>query len=117
MKKTSAFLLGIPIGALNILLGAGGGMIAVPALKKCGLNQKQAQANAVAVILPLTIISLIIYTKKEYVNFFDSLWILPFAAGGALLGTVGLEKISAPLLKKIFAGFMIWAGVRMFMKS
>ena len=72
MKKTSAFLLGIPIGALNILLGAGGGMIAVPALKKCGLNQKQAQANAVAVILPLTIISLIIYTKKEYVNFFDT---------------------------------------------
>ena len=117
MKKTSAFLLGIPIGALNILLGAGGGMIAVPALKKGGLNQKQAQANAVAVILPLTIISLIIYTKKEYVNFFDSLWILPFAAGGALLGTVVLEKISAPLLKKIFAGFMIWAGVRMFMKS
>ncbi len=116
MKKSSVFLLGIPIGAVNILLGAGGGLLAVPALKKCGLNQKQAQANAVAVMLPLSIISLIIYTKKEYVNFFDSLWILPFAAAGALLGAFILQKLSAPILKKIFAVFMIWAGVRMLLK-
>lgn len=61
---------GALVGIINILLGAGGGILAVPILKKNGLTQKQAQANAVAVILPLTIISFIIYIKKDYVNFF-----------------------------------------------
>ena len=54
MKKQSNFLmiiLGILIGLINGFLGAGGGMVAVPALKHFGLSQKEAHENAVAVIL------------------------------------------------------------------
>ena len=43
---------GFFIGIINGLLGAGGGMLAVPALKKLGLSQKDAHRNALAVILP-----------------------------------------------------------------
>lgn len=113
MKKYSLALLGVLVGLVNILLGAGGGILAVPILKKCGCTQKQAQANAVAVILPLTVISIIIYAKQQYVNFFDTIWIVPLAVGGAVLGTLVFKKLSSEILRKVFALFMIWAGVRM----
>lgn len=116
MKKSTVGAAGTLIGIINVLLGAGGGLLAVPILKKCGLTQKQAQANAVAVILPLTIISFIIYTKKQYVNFLDSLWIIPFAVLGGLIGTFVFQKLSSTILKKIFGIFMIWAGLRMLWK-
>lgn len=116
MKKSTVGAAGALVGLVNVLLGAGGGILAVPILKKCGLTQKQAQANAVAVILPLTIISFIIYIKKQYVNFFDSLWIIPFAVLGALVGTFVFRKLSSSVLKRIFGVFMIWAGVRMLWK-
>ena len=106
-------LLGIPIGILNILLGAGGGIVAVPLLKKCGCDQKTAQANAVAVMLPLTLISMIIYAKKNYVNFFVSAWIIPFAAVGAWAGTLLLQKIETKTMQKIFGIVLLWAGGRM----
>ncbi|MGN0570781.1 MAG: sulfite exporter TauE/SafE family protein [Candidatus Fimenecus sp.] len=113
MKKISLTLLGVLVGIINILLGAGGGILAVPILKKCGCDQKQAQANAVAVILPLTIFSFIIYAKQDYVNFFQRIWIVPFAAVGAVLGTLVFRKLSSNTLRKVFAVFMIWAGARM----
>ena len=41
------FLIGIPIGIINVTLGAGGGIISVPILKAAGMSQKQAQANTI----------------------------------------------------------------------
>lgn len=61
MKKAKMFIFGILVGAVNSLLGAGGGMVAVPLLRQSGLTQKQAQASSVAVILPLSLISAGIY--------------------------------------------------------
>lgn len=116
MKKLSLGALGVLVGVVNILLGAGGGILAVPILKKCGLDQKQAQANAVAVILPLTLISFILYAKGQYVHFTANAWILPFSCLGAILGAAIFKKLSPRILKKVFAVFMIWAGVRMLWK-
>ena len=56
--KPAAF--GVAVGLVNGVFGAGGGMLAVPLLKKSGLDQKQSHANAVAVILPITVISAIL---------------------------------------------------------
>ena len=55
--KTKKYLFGFLIGIVNALFGAGGGMIAVPFLRTLGLSQKQAQATAICVILPLTVVS------------------------------------------------------------
>ena len=57
---------GLAIGIINGLLGAGGGMIAVPLLQKLGLDRKQAHANAVAVILPITVLSAVLYLVNGY---------------------------------------------------
>lgn len=99
-----------------MLFGSGGGIIAVPILKKAGLNQKEAQANAIAVIFPLTIITLIIYFKQGYVNLSDIKYLFPTAALGAIAGTLIFKKLSNRFLKIIFGLFMIWAGVRMLTK-
>ena len=65
MQTVLLALAGGAVGLVNVLIGAGGGILAVPVLKRTGLDQKQAQANAVAVILPLTALSFIIYAKSD----------------------------------------------------
>jgi len=112
--KTAAF--GLLIGVVNGLLGAGGGMIAVPLLKKMGLEQKQAHTNAVALILPISILSAILYLYKDYVNLSSALPFIPTGILGAVLGTYFLKKISPLWLKRIFGVFMVYAGVRLLIK-
>lgn len=107
---------GLLIGAVNGLLGAGGGMVAVPLLKKLGLNQKEAHANAIAVILPISVLSAGLYLFKDYVDLSDSLAYIPTGIAGALIGTYILKKISPKWLKRIFGCFMVYAGVRLLMK-
>lgn len=115
-KKLSLVFSGLLIGIINGLLGAGGGMIAVPMLKKTGLEQKEAHANAVAIILPISILSAILYLYKEYVSIPDAMPFIPTGILGSIIGTYFLKKISPVFLKKLFGGFMIYAGVRLLIK-
>ena len=118
MKKETVFsaVAGISIGLVNGLFGAGGGMLAVPMLKKSGMEQKKAHANAVAVILPVSMVSATLYLLRDYVNLPDAVVYIPTGVIGALIGTFVLKKISPFLLKKIFGAFMIYAGVRLLLK-
>ncbi len=112
--KTAAA--GLSVGVVNGLLGAGGGMLAVPILKKMGLEQKAAHANAVALILPISILSAILYLYKDYVNLSDAVTYIPSGVLGAVLGTYILKKISPLWLKRIFGFFMVYAGVRLLIR-
>jgi len=107
---------GVFIGLLNGLLGAGGGMLAVPLLKKLGLGQTQAHATAVAVIFPLSVLSTAAYLWFRRFEPGDAMVFLLPGALGALGGGLLLAKIPAKWLRKIFACFMIWAGIRMVMR-
>ena len=107
---------GLLVGFVNGLLGAGGGIIAVPLLKKLGLERKEAHANAVAVILPITLFSAVMYLLKGYVSLSDSLVFIPGGIVGSLIGTYCLKKISPTWLKRIFGVFMVYAGVRLLLK-
>lgn len=107
---------GMSIGTVNGLFGAGGGMLAVPILKKMGFHQKKAQANAIAVIVPITLLSAVMYILKGNVSVGDALIYLPTGIIGALIGTFCLKKISAVWLKRIFGGFMVYAGIRLLIK-
>jgi uncharacterized membrane protein YfcA len=115
-KKLNTIIFGLITGLINGLLGAGGGMLAVPALKKIGLDQKEAHRNAVAVILPMTVLSAVLYIMNGRVSISDALPFIPWGLGGAVLGTFCLKKISGKWLGIIFGGFMIYAGIRMIMR-
>lgn len=101
------------IGLINGLFGAGGGMLAVPLLKSCGLNQKHAHANSIAVILPLSCFSVVLYILYGNVNINLTIKLIPFGLAGAVVGTFLLRKISGKVLQRIFSLILLYAGIRM----
>lgn len=111
-----SFFCGAAIGVVNGLFGAGGGMLAVPYLKSQGFEQKKAHKNAVAVILPITLVSAIMYLSKGIVNIKDAYLYIPTGVIGSLIGTYVIRKISTKFLKVAFSAFMIYAGVRLLIK-
>lgn len=118
-RQKKAILLavcGLAVGAVNGLFGAGGGMLAVPVLTfAAGLGEKKAHATAIAVILPLCLVSTVVYAVR---GTFDYSVLPPTIAGvliGGLTGAVALKKLSAPVLNFLFYGLMLFAGVKMMM--
>lgn len=116
MKKVFAVLGGFIIGVINSLIGAGGGMLAVPMLKRSHLSQSSAHASSIAVILPLTVISASIYLITKKVNFSQATPYLIPGIAGSLLGVFLLPRIPDNILRRIFGVFMLWAGIRMVLR-
>ncbi len=120
MKKIKKYIRpvfsGLAVGLVNGVFGAGGGMLAVPFLKKSGLDQKSAHANAVAVILPITVISAIMYLVKGNMTLGDTFAYIPTGLIGSVIATFALQRFSNKWLQKIFALFMIYAGGRLLMR-
>lgn len=100
-------------GFINGMLGAGGGMVAVPVLERSGADAKEAHSGSIAVMLPLSLFSAAVYLHSEQVTFSDVLPYLPAGILGALGGVWLMNRISPALLHKIFGVFALWAGVRM----
>ena len=114
VKKLHIILFGGLIGVINGLFGGGGGMIVVPVLTKFfGFSQKQAQATALFVILPISIASSIIYITHNSINFATSwpaiLSIIVGGIGGALL----LNKLDNKVVRIIFIVLILISGVSM----
>ena len=118
LNKKTALIAGggVFTGIVNSILGAGGGMLAVPLLKLLGLDTKASHSNAVAVILPISILSAYFYLKAGYVTLKDSFIYIPTGLLGAIAGTFLLRKISSVWLNRIFGAFMIYAGIRLLLK-
>ena len=116
MKKIFYPVLAVLAGMINGLLGAGGGMLIVPLLKKCGLDQRSTHATSVCIILPICLLSAIIYLLKGQVTVSDALPYLPFSILGAVIGSLTLSKINQNFLRKLFGGFMLWAAVQLLIR-
>lgn len=111
-KKYKNSLIGFLSGIINGLLGAGGGMLAVPTLKT-QIEAQKAHATTVAIIMPMCLVSSVIYIMSGRVTINDALPYTPYGVVGALIGSVLLTKLKSKQLRIIFSLFMIWAGVRM----
>lgn len=104
-------------GLVNGLLGAGGGIILVAALGKVSASltndRRDVFANALAVMLPLSAISLISYAARGSVDISLITPLLIPAAAGGLCGALILDKINARWLKMIFGVIVVWSGLTM----
>lgn len=106
-------IIGTAAGVVNGIFGAGGGMILVPLLSKwAGLDYKAALATSVAVILPVSVSSALVYI---FGHGFDFTVALPYAFGGLIGGFIGgrvFKNVSAKWMRRIFALFVIYGGVK-----
>lgn len=115
-KKTVMGLTGLVTGFVNGLFGSGGGTLVVPAMEQfLHVKTHKAHATAIAVILPLSVLSLLIYFWQEELAM---VWQVAFWAscGGIIGGRIGaklLGKLSGLWLHRIFGLFLLAAAVRM----
>lgn len=113
LKRFASMIIGAVCGVLNGLFGAGGGIAAVPLLKWSCIPLKKAHATSLAVILPISIVSAVLYLMNGTIQFTDALPYLPGGFIGAILGAMLMQKIPDKLLRKAFGAFMIYAAVRL----
>lgn len=107
-------LVGCFVGFINGFFGGGGGMIAVPTLAKFyHLEEKKAHATSIAVILPLSIASSIIYLFKEEINWVNLAFVAGGVTVGGIIGALLLKKASNKFIEYLFEGVMLVAGVKM----
>lgn len=117
VKRKQNYLLwfiGFVSGIFNGLCGSGGGIILVPSLTYFTKVEKHnAHATAIAVILPLTVISSFIYLKSGIIDINTTITVTIGTIIGAFIGSKLLTKLPINILRKIFGTFMIIAAIRM----
>lgn len=99
------------VGVANSLFGGGGGMIAVPLLRQTGLDEKGAHATAILVILPISLLSFLLYFFRGFYNFSV---LVPTAIGvtaGGILGSKLLGNLPVKAVNLAFAFLQAVAGI------
>lgn len=106
-------LTGFFAGMINGLFGGGGGMLVVPMLGDfLGYEKKSAHATAILIILPISILSGLIYSATGSL---DTSVLFPVFIGtliGGAFGAVFLSKFPTKVVALIFSAVMFLAGVK-----
>ena len=102
------------MGLANGLFGAGGGALLIPALQKfMGIQTHKSHATALAVILPLSVVSAGVYIWGIEVDWKIVLLVSGGGVCGGIIGARLLRKLSAWWLHVLFALVLAVGAVRM----
>ncbi len=102
-------------GFINGFLGGGGGVAVLALLLTVlQLHQKCAQATALLIILPLTVVSAVVYVAQGAVDWIPTLWTTLGVVVGGIFGALLLSKLKGNTAKIIFALVLIGGGIKMF---
>ncbi len=112
LKKFLYLTVGFVSGLINGILGTGGGTIVVPSIEALGTEVKKSHATAIAIILPITIVSAFFYIKQGIIDIKATLIVTVLGSFGALCGATILKKIPSKYLKILFGISMIFGGVK-----
>ena len=106
-------LAGFLAGAVNGLLGAGGGMLLVPLLSRSkAVGGEEIFPLSVSIILPVCLISLAFSKGWEKLTFLQGLpYLLGSAAGGVAAGILG-KKIPTLWLHRFLGAVILLGGIR-----
>ena len=100
-------------GLLNGMFGAGGGLVLVPLLIGwLQIEEKQAFATSIAVMLPLSLVSYVLFCIQG-----GNVWqeALPYLLGGMVGGGVSIalfRNISAVWLHRIFGILILYGAIK-----
>ncbi|MDF2672659.1 MAG: putative permease [Clostridiales bacterium] len=107
-------IIGFIAGLCNGIFGSGGGTILVPAMVfLLDIRENKSHATAIAVILPLSIISSVFYISSNKVNWNITYQVAIGSTIGGYIGSRILNKFSDVTLRKIFGFSMIAAALRL----
>lgn len=113
-NKIYSILTGASAGFINGVFGGGGGMIVVPMLiKLLNREQKKAHATAILIILPLSILSGLLYASSGAFNLKVGVPVIIGVVGGGIVGALALKKLSNQWVLIIFSVLMAAAGLKM----
>ncbi|MBI5157926.1 MAG: sulfite exporter TauE/SafE family protein [Acidimicrobiia bacterium] len=114
MTVVALIAVGLVAGTLGAMLGVGGGIVYVPALVALfSFAQHEAQGTSLAVIIPSTMIAAYVHARAGRVDWKTALLL---GVGGILGGVAGARialSLDAPVLKRMFAVFLVLAVLRM----
>ena len=113
-KKWLLVIFSALAGFINGFLGGGGGVLIVTLLLALlQLHQKHSQATALLIILPLTVVSAVVYLVKGSVQWEPTLWATLGVVAGGIVGALLLSRIKGNVAKIIFAIVLIAGGIKM----
>lgn len=115
MRKYAFYIIGIFSGFVNGILGTGGGTVVVPAIQWLGVDAKKSHSTAIAIILPVTLISAFFYFRQGNIDLKSTLILSVSGCAGAVIGAKFLKKIPSFYLKIIFGISMIAGGIKAFL--
>lgn len=113
LSSVYLYIVGAAAGAANGLFGSGGGIITVPMLERSGSEAKKAHATSIAVTLPLSVISGLVYFSKGSIDISQAWKYIPGGLVGAAVGSKLLVRLSNKVIKRIFGAVMIGFGIKM----
>ncbi len=116
MKPMKFLLTGGVAGLLNGLFGAGGGMVVVPMLQRDGLPPERSHATSIAVILPLSAASSLLYLSMGNIRLAQALPYIPLGLAGAVFGGWLLPRVKTVWLHRIFGALVLYSAVRLLLQ-
>ena len=100
-------------GACNGLFGAGGGLLLVPMLIGwVGMKEKKAFATSVAVMLPLSAVSYLLFRQESGSMFREALPYLIGGIAGGFLSSSLFQRVSAVWLHRLFALLIFYGAIK-----
>lgn len=112
-KKYRFLCTGALAGLTNGLFGAGGGLFLVPLLSRwCSLSERKAFATSVAIIFPLSIISVILYYENGALPIRQA---IPYLIGGTIGGLIAgriFKNVKMLWLRRAFGLLILYGGIR-----
>lgn len=112
---------GFAAGIINGLLGAGGGIIITYCLSYLAGKKNESGndifANALITMLPVSLVSSVIYFVKGHIapDVKMAYFIVPAALGG-LCGALLLKKLKFRTVKILFTAIVIYSGFSMLLR-
>lgn len=111
------FLIGLLAGTINGLLGSGAGMVLVPALIMFkNFSAYSARGTSLFVLIFPSLVSLNSYLSYNAVDYYLVLKLIVGGMIGGFIGAKFVDKIPPRILRISFGIFMIFTGIRLFLK-
>ena len=120
--QVAFFMIQAVVGALSGVIasmGLGGGFVLLIWLTlHDGMPQRQAQGVNLLFFLPIALISVVMHLRSGLIDKRLVLAMIPGGVVGAVLGALASQMVGNDILRKIYAVFLLFFGLReLFRKS